>query len=351
MKKSNEDYWREWMSLSSNFYKNKMLAIKCGHPVSPESLLGKVRDEVSPNEWMYKSATLGSPDGKFFYEFLVEYDIYHPSVGIYFGVKLISNPGYDHDENILSALRQWEEIRPTLTMYLNNTFPDIDFSNRFLTTDNANDHTFWPFWIQLYHSEDINDVAIRALGVIYRTYRDFLSGTMRKFSGDITDLIKTGKKVATAFDADALSNLKETVKKCIGKIGADTGAKKKAWEDFRKMVQRAEKAGILMRDDTYEVAWRLTDGLSDTDFCCLMRLIFEEISNSYYRRANDNNTIDNKANDNDKAMKKSEVPWIALRKVFQRANGVTFPEEVRTNKTTAKKKKAMREQLSDNDGK
>ena len=336
MEKSNEDYWREWMTFSSNLYKEKMLGIKGGKPMTPALLEGKVRDEVSPNHWMYKLEPLENPDGKFYYEFLVEYDIYHPSIGIYFGVKLISNPGSDHDENIHTALCQWEELRPTLLQHLNNTFVDIDFFQRFLTTDNANDKTFWPFWISLYPSEDINEVAIRALGIISRIYREFLSGSLTKYSGDERSLKKTNRMVETAFNADALSNLEKSVRNGIGRIGGDTKAKDSAWEKFLELVDTAEKLGVLQRDHAYDIAWRMGEGMTDTDYFCLMQQIFSKVSQ----------TIKVETTSEEISRDKIFIPWKALGRVFLRADGNGFPEQVRTNTPTQKKLKSMKQKFS-----
>ena len=42
-----------------------------------------------------------------------------------------------------------------LLLFLKNTFPGKFFTHRFKPTNNANNHTYWPFWITLHEDEDI----------------------------------------------------------------------------------------------------------------------------------------------------------------------------------------------------
>ena len=76
----------------------------------------------APHHMMYKLETLYSKDGCRGYEFLIEYDVYEPVVGIYYGCK-----GLILDENDKDGMamfnEEWEDIRYYVTAVLENTFP------------------------------------------------------------------------------------------------------------------------------------------------------------------------------------------------------------------------------------
>lgn len=71
---------------------------------------------------MYKLGTLYSKDGCRGYEFLIEYDVYEPVVGIYYGCKGLILDGNDEDgEKMFNE--EWKDIRYYVTAVLENTFP------------------------------------------------------------------------------------------------------------------------------------------------------------------------------------------------------------------------------------
>ena len=51
-----------------------------------------------------------------------------------------------------------------------NTFPGKSFTHHFEPTNNANNHTYWPFWITLHKDEDIVEVGTRAVRLIKSVY-------------------------------------------------------------------------------------------------------------------------------------------------------------------------------------
>lgn len=157
------------------------------------------------NEIEYK---LGYPlislDGTRAYEFVIEFSINDPNVGIYYGVKGLTLKG-DHYDQIDSFVKDFwgmgmedlikhginkndecpqkakrnkcpknkvETVRDLIAKYLNATFPGKDFSQRFMFTDNAWDHTFWPFWIASEPEEDIVWETARAVSIIRRIYKE-----------------------------------------------------------------------------------------------------------------------------------------------------------------------------------
>lgn len=127
---------------------------------SPEQILAS----GTPRYITHTVATLLSADGHRSYEFLIEYDIYNPSQGIYFGCKSTTLPNYDHKSETANALSDWQLARPFVTLRLNNVFVVKDFTYRYKDTDNDADLTFWPFWISLYEDESPVDVAVRFSG-------------------------------------------------------------------------------------------------------------------------------------------------------------------------------------------
>lgn len=141
----NEAYWRKYTEEASLFYKTKMLELG-----TMDELKGSFHGIDAPNHLMYKIDTLYSQDGHRAYEFLIEYDIFEPTVGIYYGCKGLTLEGYSHDKEIEVFNNEWNKIKGQVCTILNNTFPGKNFSKRIKCTDNANDNTYWPFWITLY---------------------------------------------------------------------------------------------------------------------------------------------------------------------------------------------------------
>lgn len=157
------------------------------------------------NEIEYK---LGYPlislDGTRAYEFLIEFSVNDPNLGIYYGVKGLTLKG-DHYDQIDAFVKDFwgmdmddlikhgvnksderpqktkrnknpknkvETVRDLIAKYLNATFPGKDFSQRFMFTDNACDRTFWPFWIAVEPEEDIVRETARAVSIIRRIYKE-----------------------------------------------------------------------------------------------------------------------------------------------------------------------------------
>lgn len=175
-----------------------------------EALQGWRRDDSflgipAANEIEYKLGyPLISVDGTHAYEFLIEFSVNDPNIGIYYGVKGLTLEGdhYDQIDNfvkdfwgkgmddlIRNGIKQSDKLPPTgrrkmnanekvetvrdlIAKYLNATFPGKDFSQRFMFTDNAWDHTFWPFWIAVEPEEDIVWETARAVSIIRRIYKE-----------------------------------------------------------------------------------------------------------------------------------------------------------------------------------
>ncbi len=125
---------------------------------------------------MYKLDDLHNKDNSIVYEFLIEFDKNDPCLGIYYGCKGLIKKG-DNLEQQKIMMDEWNSyIRDKVLDRLNKTFPEKKFNNRFKPTDNANDNTFWPFWISLQEDENLLEVAVRATIIIRDEYKRYLEG-------------------------------------------------------------------------------------------------------------------------------------------------------------------------------
>lgn len=153
---------------------------------------------------------------------------------------------------------------------LNNTFENIDFvKERFQPTNNANNRTFWPFWISLYKGEDVLKVAGTATKLIFRAYRIFLQND-RKHS------ISERKKKAvdfskTRYTIDAYDQLMKKIEK----------EKPRGREILEHFLERATQAdvGLLEEDLHYEKCWRVKE-LSNDAFACVLSQLSWQIDKS-----------------------------------------------------------------------
>ena len=170
IRERNREHWKRLNDEASEFYKKKMRLLD---EVEDFKADASFHGNKAPHHMMYKLETLYSKDGCRGYEFLIEYDVYEPVVGIYYGCK-----GLILDENDKDGMamfnEEWEDIRYYVTAVLENTFPGKFFTHRFKPTNNANNHTYWPFWITLHEDEDIVEVGARAVCLIRSVYEGYL---------------------------------------------------------------------------------------------------------------------------------------------------------------------------------
>ena len=116
----NEKYWRKLTEAASKSLQKKMHLL--------DDVDGFTRDDSflgnkASNHMMYKLESLFSKDGHREYEFLVEYDIWEPTVGIYYGCKGLIHEG-EVDKEIAKFDDEWNEIVNEVLYVLNNTFPE-----------------------------------------------------------------------------------------------------------------------------------------------------------------------------------------------------------------------------------
>ena len=313
-----------WVNRASMFHIHRMLQLK-GRPECAS------RPPYMPDAryMMYRHHCLQVPAGGRWYEFLVEYDIYHPSHGIYFGCKVVTSPTADHIAEIKLAIEDWERIRPITLLRLNNVFPDKDFSHRFRLTDNDEDHTFWPFWIQLYEDEDIVDVGLRALKVIASVYTEYFEGYLPLSPNQEALEPKQLPPVRTAFTDDSHVELNKALEKLV-KEAPEAGLTR-AGEDvvtiFHNYLQKAQEAGWIFQSTSYEYAWMLSGEMRDVDFFAMVQNIISQVCHN----------LD---------IRKIKVPWGALLRVFLRADGTAMKEQIRTLRPKAEVMKLWKARIS-----
>ena len=312
----NESYWRKYTEEASEFYKTKMLEL-----ATMEELRGSYHGIDAPNHLMYKIDTLYSHDGHRAYEFLVEYDIYEPSVGIYYGCKGLTLEGYNHEKEIERFNTEWEQIKGLVCTILNNTFPGKNFSRRIKCTDNANDNTYWPFWITLHEEEDIKEVGIRALTIIRNVYKCFLDG--KEITKKELPSVKY-KPDLTSFTKEAYKRLLQKFfiykRASKGKVVNDEKTNRNV-EIFERFMRNAELRHIFFKEPSYEFAWQIQE-LNNSDFIRLMMTFFQYMV--------DNQMITSKGGTG-----KANIPWKELSGVILSNDGTPFGDSLRTQKDDA----------------
>lgn len=217
---------------------------------------------------MYKLGTLVSADGCLGYEFLIEYKITEPTVGIYYGCRGLIYDG-DDDVGINRLDDEWSQLKDEVCRVLNNTFPDKDFQLRFKPTDNANDHTYWPFWITLNEDEDIIGVAGRATKLIRNIYRKELDLRDKDPARTIADDLK--HRTVTAFTWEAYKDSLRTLERIAKR--SNPGSKYELKTLFDRFLNGATRQQILCRDYSYELAWSV-GSVSDKLFAYLIAEFF-----------------------------------------------------------------------------
>ena len=254
---------------------------------------------------MYKLEDLHNKDNSIVYEFLIELDRNDPCLGIYYGCKGLIKKG-DNYEKQKDIFEEWENnIKENVLKRLDNVFPEKKFKYRFKPTDNANDNTFWPFWISLYEDENILEVAVRSTIIIRDEYKRYLEGDnyasddICKFA--LEDKIEVDENIEnpslTRFTVESYNELKSRAFK----------DNKEAIELFEKFLENAQegKFPILIEDATYEKAWKV-NVFNNAEFAFLLKTLFE--------------------NKRFKNLKISSAPWKYLARIFLNESGKPFSE-------------------------
>lgn len=211
--KQNDMYWTRMRERASKPLEEKMLSLVGGHDIL---LRASLHDDEYSNYYVYKEDWFFIPGQEWIrYDFMIEYNLRDPNLGIYYGCRCVSDWGSDHEAAIELADRHWAALREEVTAVLNATFPGIDFSRRFRLSDNANDHTYWPFWIRLEEGENIKEVAVRALKLIRTVYARYLGERVRDEDWVMTD------GTPTRFTHPALNSLVSRVDDIVERYGGE----------------------------------------------------------------------------------------------------------------------------------
>ena len=310
-----------WINKASRYHQQRMLSL-----APAQELAGSVRGVKDTNYMKFSHSVIERPEEGRIFEFLIEYDIYNPSQGIYFGCKSVTLPGFSHDTLIRMAIEEWEQIRPFALQRLNNVFVNKDFTHRFRQTDNAHNGTFWPFWISLYEDEDPREVGCRCLDIISGVYKDFFAGLLPESRPIFPE--EKSLKVETAFTFEAFENLEQTVKKNIRKKTSDASLPDVAWRIISGFFDFAEQKGWFSRVAGYEMAWAIDDKFGDVDFYFIIKHLFDK--------------LEIKLN-----IGRLSPPWGALTRLFLRKNGTPYKIQIKTLKPAPHIKSYWRNKLGD----
>lgn len=243
------------------------------------------------------------------YEFLVEYQIGDPNTGIYFGCKVLNrdvmayfkNGDFDIATQLTHKMiddtdKEWKiHLKNAVAVVLNNSFPDKKFNLRFCRTENANDGTYWPFWIRLNEEEDIVTVAANAVKLIKNVYLTHFSDHGVLPSGqpesDETNCKHAGRK-KTASNARYFSSAAYRECRILHRIDKNTCYLDDIINELcnNKTISRSE--------DIYECAFIINEEFSILDFC-------KELDRLRTRKNGERLTL----------------RWTALEKIFLTAKG------------------------------
>ena len=239
----------------------------------------------APHHTMYKLKDLSNKDGSVVYEFLIEFDRNNPSLGIYYGCKALIKKG-DNLERQISLQNEWNNhIKKKVNERLNKHFPYKKFDNRFKPTDNANDNTFWPFWISLYEDENIVEVAVRATIIIRDEYKRHLEGD--NYLPDETCKYKIGKNLEnkngeahseSRFTEESWKELREPWKDKKGESNTHLEKLNKKWAELLdRFIAGAVRMGMMTENvDGYEKAFMYH--VTTKEFSLMLRLLTNRLS-------------------------------------------------------------------------
>jgi hypothetical protein len=293
IQRMNLAHWQKYMQRASADYIHKINGL-----ASFSSDRGSFHIDNSfhgipaPNHIIYK---LGAPllcaNGAHGYEFVVEYDRFEPNVGIYFGAKALIYDTANAEAQIEFINNEWEQLRPAVMLALSNMYPDCHFNSaqRYKLTDNANNFTYWPFWIVLHEHEPI-EIAGHAVTVIRKLYEQLIAGNCPKCQ--LSERTPQ-PRIEAAFTNAAHRRLINAI------IGKDTDRADQITAAVNTFIEQMLHADIIVRTPIFEHAYCLKN-IDMTDFAFLVVTFIESLS------ASDNNT--------------KRTPWQCIVNTFISAN-------------------------------
>lgn len=283
--------------------------------------------------------SLESKDKSLEYEFLIELDRNDPCLGIYYGCRVSIKNGKIEDK-IKELDEQWEKrIKDKVIDRLNNTFVNCKFDNRFKPTDNANDNTYWPFWISLYDDENIIQVAAQATVIIRDEYKRDLEGDEYKPEPDkIHNSIFTEAELGKGEVEQKYAFKKENYKDLLTLKGYKN--KEERWEKhLEDFIKKAIEKNILKEADYYgyEKAWIIIpndSAFNDFDFddFAFIEFLFLVYINVFpdrsYKLFKDlESHIEEIKKDEKVSTREAKFPWERIGKVFFKLEKCEKPEK------------------------
>lgn len=285
IKADNLRHWQKNTKKASQVYINKMGRLNLGLNQNERLLEEFYRDDSyignpSPHHIIYKlGEPLISADKKRAYEFLIEYDIYEPSTGIYYGCKGLTLND-NHNKNITQFNEEWKSISELAGKVLSNIFPGKKFALRFKTTNNANNNTYWPFWITLYEEEDIIEVAARAVKVIKEIFQNELKLISSKNCNvsihKLGEIVEKNARISKQYPKDLQCTDLDKTKTTFTNDAYNELKKKIGKENLENIIHRLEqKMKIYKASNYYKNTWLVK--CSQQDFAEEIDIIFKEL--------------------------------------------------------------------------
>lgn len=222
------------------------------------------------------------------YEFLVEYSTKKPSEGIYYGCKgFIEHDSKENREKLCQIMDdEWNEIKKTVCIVLDNIFPNKKFTNRFKITDNVNNGNYWPFWISLYEDENI-DVAVIVLQAIKRVYEkevfELSVENLTTYNPFRIEKDEGCAETETRFTNDAFEEVLKKISNKYNNINVK--------DDFQRFLEGAEKKHIIEKSIFYEKGWNM--GCKNQEFAYLLRLLFDFFRSKFKPELDDSKDVVN----------------------------------------------------------
>lgn len=188
--------------------------ISPGDSPFPSDLLGFIHgycgdSGFEPAHLMCKLGALRDEARGVTYEFLIEYDIFHPDVEIYYGVKAVSDSWVTTSEFQFRVLEDWRKVRSAKKY--------IGLANQMKMTNNGENGTFWPFWLRL--NIDGHTMLGEAVKRLERFYNDYsrnlqLPEAMPPRFGEVYDNL-----LALTHSPESLDRLLDEIERRCGAYG------------------------------------------------------------------------------------------------------------------------------------
>lgn len=192
----------------------------------PEVLRGRLRGMFQPKHLMLKLACVRDAGTAISYEFLLEYGLFEPTVGIYFGIKAVSDSDVSDDVFIARV----DNAIETLSLSSPRLFSGRRLHSRPLT-DNAENGSYWPLWLPSPATRDLRDEII----FLRKLYRHFI----KSFPQMTVEYDNFGNFIPQPCTA-AKGPLAELLERITAIFASDESTVL-----FRKFIENANRDGIL----------------------------------------------------------------------------------------------------------